>query len=165
MSDIIGTFRGTYWLKFLRIAMTGTFDLTPCPIFQYTQDKDDPLIYVLPDRWITGTSKGETDMGSVPPEFQSQVSPLESPRGYPLHDSAFSNHGWWESYDQGQTWVYVGKTEDEVNDMLFDWAEADGVDWWDREEMYEGVQLGGTKLWNSHVGPFPVDPTPVALLS
>ena len=76
------------------------------------------------------------------------------------HDKAFKNRGWFESRDKGVSWKYVAKTEEEVNQQLFDWAEADGVDWFEREEMYAGVEIGGSAIWNRHTGPFPVDPPP-----
>ena len=165
-----GHFVGTYWTRRGRIDTSGLFGLTPHPYFGFKLDHDNPLTFIGQD--ADGTEvwqrccatdwyvEDETDFGSVPPEFQSEVGPLDSPNGYVMHDKDFKNHGWFESRDKGKTWQYVAKTEDEVNSQLFDWAEADGVDWVEREEMYEGVEVGGTKLWNSHTGPFPVDPPP-----
>ena len=101
-----------------------------------------------------------TDMGSVPACLGGIASPLASPNGFPFHDSAFENHGWWESHDQGKTWVFVEKTEQEVNDALYAWCRADKVDVVESQEIEWGVELGGSALWNSHIGPFPVDPPP-----
>ena len=153
-----GKWRGTYSLKFLRIEMNG---LEPKPIYSFSLDSWDPLIYIAPDgTWVSCANIFETDMGSVPAALMSFASPLASPRGYPLHDSAFENHGWWESKDSGRTWVFISKTEHEVNEALCEWCEADGVDLGAREAIHRAVGIAGAKLWNSHPGPFPVSPPP-----
>ena len=158
-------FQGTYHLTFLRIEKVGWFGSTPKPWFLFEIDQANPLTFITKEgTWIRPASHFETDMGSVPPEFQARVGPLDSPRGYAIHDSVFENHGWWESYDKGQTWYFVLKTEDDANNLLWDMAEADGVDWLEREEMHTGVDLGGSAIWNKHKGPFPVDPPPPGVI-
>lgn len=161
MSNTIGFFIGQCNLGWQRrYTRTGVFGDVPHPWFNFSNEETDPLTYILPDRWIRPAQKFSTDFGSVPNEAQTFVGPLDCPCTFLFHDSAFGNHGWWESTDQGKTWRYVAKTMHEVNDMLFDMAEAEGVDWLEREEMFAGVEAGGTTLWNNHVDPFPVDPAP-----
>ena len=161
MSGTIGHFTGRCNLGWaLKYTTSGLWGDVPHPWFDFENDPVNPLTYILPDRWIRPAQKFSTDFGSVPEELQSLVGPLDCPSAYLFHDSAFDNHGWWESNDQGATWQYVSKTMAEVNDMLFDMAEAEGVDWLEREEMFSGVEVGGTALWNNHKGPFPVDPAP-----
>ena len=161
MSDMLGSFTGKCSLNWNRkYTKAGIFGDVPHPWFDFVNDPIDPLTYMLPDRWIRPAQQITTDFGSVPEEFQSVVGPLDCPTAYIFHDSAFSNHGWFESADKGKTWQYVSKTEDEVNDMLFDMAEVEGTPWLEREEMYSGVSVGGSSLWKGHVGPFPVDPAP-----
>ena len=161
MSDTIGHFIGRCDLGWARsYTKAGVLNDVPHPWFDFLNDPINPLTYVLPDRWIQPARSFTTDFGSVPSEMQSLVGPLDCPSAYLFHDSAFGNHGWWESTDQGKTWMFVEKTMAEVNDMLFDMAEFEGVDWFEREEMYAGVEIGGDSLWESHSGPFPIDPPP-----
>ena len=161
MSDTIGHFIGRCDLGWAqRYTKDGAFNDIPHPWFDFLNDPINPLTYVLPDRWIRPAQSFSTDFGSVPSELQSLVGPLDVPNSYLFHDSAFGNHGWWESTDAGKTWVYIAKTMEEVNDMLFDMAEAEGMPWSEREEMFEAVQIGGGPLWNHHAGPFPQDPAP-----
>ena len=151
-------FLGSYNLEFLRIEMSG---LEPKPIYLYTPKAGNPLIFIRADgTWIRCADQYETDMGSVPALLDGIASPLASPRGFPFHDSAFENHGWWESTDKGKTWIFVLKTEQDVNDALYEWCRADQVDVIESQEIEWGVQLGGTALWNGHTGPFPIDPAP-----
>jgi len=154
-----GTFKGAYRLTFLRIEMNG---LEPKPIYLFENDAVDPLTYVDDAGiWHRCAQRFETDMGSVPACLDGIASPLASPRGFPFHDSAFENHGWWISTDHGKTWTFELKTEQEVNDGLYDWCRADQVDWIESNEIEWGVELGGTELWNGHHGPFPQDQPPV----
>ena len=153
-----GTFKGTYHLTFLRVE---TADGEPVPWFLCELDAANPLTFITDAGiFIRPAGQFETDMGSVPPPLQGIAGPLASPRGYVCHDSAFDNHGWWESADQAKTWAFVRKTEAEVNDLLCDMCAADGVGWLEREAIHAGVDLGGTALWNNHLGPFPIDPPP-----
>lgn len=157
-------FVGSYNLHFLR-AVSGDC-LTPKPIFGFTLDPVNPLTFVNDaGLWVRPAGYFETDCGSVPPCLQGIAGPLDSYRGFFMHDSAFDNHGWWESIDQGKTWQFVLKSEQEVNDALYDWCRADGVDWVESHEIEWAVNIGGTALWNGHPGPFPCDPSPASFVN
>ena len=155
---MMGMWTGTYRLTYLRNEL---HDGEPVPIYLFELDPLDPLTFITTDGvWQRPAQRFETDMGSVPPPLQGIAGPLGSPRGFPMHDSAFDNHGWWESTDHGATWTFAQKTEEQVNTMLLYWCGADGVDWFERNEIYLGVELGGSEMWNAHTGPFPADPPP-----
>lgn len=154
-----GHWVGTYNLHWLRTEMNG---YEPKPIYRFDNDLFDPLTWINDNgTWARPAQSFETDMGSVPAILQGIVSPLASSRGFPMHDSAFENHGLWISADKGATWVFILLTEQDVNDALHEWCRADEVNQIESEEILWGVQLGGTALWNGHKGPFPVDPPPI----
>ena len=154
-----GVFKGAYDLHYLRTEMNG---LEPKPIYKFSLDPVDPLTWIDNEgQWVRCAQSYETDMGSVPAGLENVASPLASPCGFPFHDSAFENHGWWESKDEGKTWAFVLKTEQEVNDALYHWCRSEGVDWIESNQIEWGVELGGGAMWNGHTGPFPVDPAPI----
>ena len=162
MSDEIGKFVGCCNFRWnLKYTEVGVFSDVPHPWFDFQNDDANPLTYILSNKWIRPAQSLATDFGSVPSELQTEVGPLDCPCAYVFHDSAFENHGWWESYDQGKSWNYVPKTQHEVDEMLRDMAVVEGVDWVERNLMFAGVEVGGTQLWNNHKGPFPVDPAPI----
>ena len=155
-----GEFKGTVWL--VHTSTERKPGHPPKPWFRYWLDPLHPMTFVCADgTFLRCANTGTTDFGSVPPEFQSLVGPLDCAKAYIFHDSAFTNHGHWESYDRGATWVFVPMSMRQVNDNLFMMARAEGVDWLESQEMHVAVDAGGGPWWAGHVGPCPVDPPPV----
>ena len=97
------------------------------------------------------------DQGSVPKGLaQAFVSPNATSRAFAFHDSAFDNHGWWESTD-GVNWKFAPKSREQTDHMLIRWMMADGAGERTAYAAFEGVHLGGSDVWNAHKGPFPAD--------
>jgi hypothetical protein len=170
---VTGEFHGLIHLTYLYTEMRAG---VPVPWFRYRLDPTFPLTLILDDgRYLRPAGSGTTDFGSVPAGTQSIVGPLEYAISYIFHDSAYQNHGWWESADQGKTWAFVAHTEHDANDMLLTSAKIETISakgykdlslvelgnlWVRREAMYAGVAIGGASTWDDHAGPFPNDPPP-----
>ena len=157
-----GRFKGQFRLSYRRQEPNDGEQKT---WFTFEHCPENPLTYIrnegcIDETWIRPANLFETDLGSVPPYLQGIVTALACPRAYILHDSAFDNHGWWESKDFGNSWEFVHRTEHDANDMLFEMARAEGVDLAKAEAIYIGVDIGGSAYWNGHGDTFPVDQPP-----
>lgn len=168
-----GEYKGTVHLAYL---FSQYREGVPVPWFRYWLDPVYPLTFMQDDgTFVRCAGSGTTDFGSVPATAQSLVGPLEYPLSYIMHDSAYQNHGRWESQDKGATWQFVEKSEHDANDMLLLGAKVEtlaargyhdlsevqlGRLWVRREAMYAGVAIGGASTWDDHAGPFPNDPPP-----
>jgi hypothetical protein len=150
-------FSGAYSLKYSKSIMRGSL---PVSFFDFTNDPYDPLTFHAHDgrQYRPASSFSEFDFGSVPRITQSIVSPLCATRSFVFHDSSFLNHGMWVSYDGGSIWSFLPLSQHEVNHWLYRMMNVEGNPEARCWAAFEGVQIGGSDMWKSHVGPFPINP-------
>ena len=117
-----------------------------------------PLTFFRSDGAVirAGSSMHKYDEGSVPHKLQSLVDPKAWARAFGFHDLMFTDHGWYEW--NGTLWEYKQQEMHAVNEFLLYGAIATGCPVDEADAMFEGVNLGGQEIWDSHKGPFPCNP-------
>jgi hypothetical protein len=135
---------GTYHTKFQGVLMRRRILFkVPVGLFEFLNDDVDPLTLWLTDtEWVRPFRRfDKMDFGSVPIILQGVVSPLASPRGFPLHDGSYEFHAVWTPKGMKEV------TRKEADDMMYIGMRADGCDKYTANKAWTAVRAGGGACW------------------
>jgi len=135
---------GTYHTTFQDVVMRRRIVFkSPVGLFEFRNDDADPLTLWLSETdWRRPFRRfHKLDYGTVPLITQSIISPLCSPRGFPLHDSCFEFHAVWTPDGM------IEITRKEADELLYVGMRADGCDKATAGTAWLAVRAGGGGLW------------------
>jgi hypothetical protein len=147
---------GQYWTLYKGeyVERRRLFSSQRVPLFDFhsgiPDGESDPLRLVDGETvWTPNRTFKGMDFGSVPLWLQGIVSPLCSPRGFPLHDSGYEFHGLWQiAVDGTQCFIYLERKQ--VDDLLFEGMRADGCSRYLANKAWLAVRAAGGSLWDTH---------------
>ena len=115
----------------------------PVGLFEFRNDDADPLtLHLSATEWVRPFRRfDKLDFGSVPLLLQASVSPLCSPRGFPLHDSCYDFHAAWTPAGM------IELTHRQADDLLYMGMRADGCDKYTAGKAWSAVRIGGAFVW------------------
>jgi hypothetical protein len=124
------------------------------PLFDYRADRNRPFAYESKGgTQYMADNHFETDGGSIPPCTRvipfAHLDPLNFPRAYVLHDSAFQYGGLYIRYPGEVSFKFRLVTREFANTEMRDWLYFDGANAYTRSVICAGINAAFWTRWDA----------------